>query len=140
MPVRMSAKKFIRMKDKRLSEYDIQRQFIDYMDYKYPFFSKCLIFTHNESIYNRKDLRQLGVRPGTPDIFFMASNGDLNGLWIEFKAGSNKLTPEQEDFEGIAAVMGYGFIVCRSCDEAVAAIKNYLKDDMILSIPSEALE
>jgi len=33
--------------------------------------------------------------PGTPD-FFVGLNG--HAIWIEFKVGSNKLTPEQEEF------------------------------------------
>ena len=73
------------------------------------------------------NLKREGVLSGVWDIFVPIPNprSGACGLWIEMKAGNNKLTTNQEKFrEGLTAY--YKFEVCYTWLEAKAAIEAYL--------------
>lgn len=67
-----------------------------------------------------------GVKKGISDIFVPFPTREASGLYIEMKAGKNKLTPEQKEFGEYAESVGYKFITCWTCDEAAKAIEDYL--------------
>ncbi len=75
------------------------------------------------------NLKREGVLSGVWDIFVPIPNSKLCGcgLWIEMKAGSNKLTANQEKFrEGLTSY--YKFEVCYTWIEAKKVIEGYLKE------------
>lgn len=67
-----------------------------------------------------------GLTPGVPDVFVAIPKGIYHGLFIEFKAGKNKLSESQERFIENARVKGYRVLVCYSCEEAIDRLRNYL--------------
>ncbi len=72
------------------------------------------------------NLKREGVLSGVWDIFVPIPNGEHCGLWIEMKAGRNKLTANQKQFrEGLSAY--YKFAVCYDWIEAKTVIEEYLK-------------
>ena len=71
-------------------------------------------------------LKAEGVTPGVSDIFVPYPSFNAFGLYIEMKAGKNKLTPEQKEFGEYVESVGFKFITCWTCDEAAKAIEEYL--------------
>ena len=114
----------------KLTERQIIDAFFDIIDKTKPKISKYVRRIPTEAIYNKGHLKK-GVRKGTPDIFVMLPKMKGTeiikcGLWIELKAGNNKLTPEQKIFKEISEHMLYSFVICYSPEEAVLAIEKYL--------------
>jgi hypothetical protein len=72
-----------------------------------------------------------GVKAGVADIFVPipvkgADDRWTFGMYIEFKAGKNKLTREQREFLGFAESQRYRFVVAYSWREALDALTEYL--------------
>jgi len=72
-------------------------------------------------------LKAEGVLPGVPDLFLMEASGEYHGLYIEMKFGKNGLTSEQISFFAKAQQRGYKCVVCKSPEEFINEIQNYLK-------------
>ncbi len=70
-------------------------------------------------------LKKTGTLAGVADLFLMHASLS-NGLFIELKVGKNKLTESQKEFKRKAIEARYGYIVCRSFDEFMNEINNYL--------------
>ena len=71
--------------------------------------------------------KKLGYAKGTPDLLIFESRGIHNGLMIELKTEKGRITPEQYDWLGKLNDRGYRAVVCRSVEEAIIVIKDYLK-------------
>lgn len=73
------------------------------------------------------NLKKAGLRVGIPDLFLAVPKHVFPGLFIEIKVEPNK--PSAEQAKVIANLRGasYTVRVCYSADEAIQAIKNYLK-------------
>lgn len=72
------------------------------------------------------NLKREGVLSGVWDIFIPIPRGALGGLFIEMKAGKNKLTDNQKRFkEGLDN--SYSFEVCYSWIEAKEVIQEWLR-------------
>jgi len=69
-----------------------------------------------------------GVRRGVPDICLPVARGEMHGLYIELKRRkSGRTTAEQDDWIELLQAQGYAAIVCRGCNEAIAAIERYMQ-------------
>jgi hypothetical protein len=91
------------------------------------------------SVVEAKILKGQGVRPGVPDLFlavprpptpFSSSvfSGASSGMWIELKAGAKSpVTELQHAMHATLRAHGYVVLVCRTFDEAIKAIADYLK-------------
>ena len=84
-----------------------------------------------------------GTRKGCPDLFLAVPSKPMgeskdpyaalgfalqrrHGLFIELKTPTGRLSPEQIEYHDILSRRGYSVKVCRSTEEAIAAITNYL--------------
>ena len=67
-----------------------------------------------------------GTRRGVPDWHLPVARGGFCGLWIEFKKPSGVMSVEQRDYIGLLKAEGHRVEVCRSPDDAINAVKNYL--------------
>jgi len=81
--------------------------------------------------------KAMGVKKGVLDLFLPFPTFDHSGnsprwtycgLYIEMKAGKNKLTPEQEDWVAYLRTVGYKVVVCWTSREAMIAIETYLAE------------
>jgi hypothetical protein len=72
------------------------------------------------------NLKQEGVKAGTWDVFLPVPRRGYHGLWLEMKAGKNRLTSEQIEFEKNVLAQGYATRVCYSYIEAIEAVTWYL--------------
>lgn len=71
-------------------------------------------------------LKSEGMRKGTLDMQLCVPRGDCCSLWIENKSPRGVLTLEQKLMLKRLASAGAATVVCRSADEAIAAITAYL--------------
>jgi len=69
----------------------------------------------------------LGVKKGISDIFLPYPNERHNGLYIELKTETGTVSKEQNEFLDFTNESGYLAVVCRSKDEAVGVILDYLR-------------
>ncbi len=72
-------------------------------------------------------MKQEGVKRGVWDVFLPYPCGGYHGLYIEFKYGNNKLTPEQKEFGEYLVEHGYKTGVAHSADEALEILNSYLR-------------
>lgn len=71
-----------------------------------------------------------GVKAGVPDLCLPVARGQFHGLYIELKrAKGGRLHPEQRRWLDELGRQGYAAIVCYGWEDAVRAIKEYLKTD-----------
>lgn len=74
-----------------------------------------------------KKLKEEGVTPGVPDLFFHVPRGIFCGLFIEMKRKKySKTSIEQREYHKKLFECGYKVCVCKSFEEAKTAILNYL--------------
>jgi len=71
-------------------------------------------------------LKATGLKPGVWDVFLPLPKHGYHGLYIEMKAGKNKLSDNQEDFGQAAHENGYLTHVCYGWDEAKRVISDYI--------------
>lgn len=69
-----------------------------------------------------------GVKKGVADIFLPIADeiNRLHGLYIEMKAGTNKQSDEQIEFEKFVSEQGYAYHVCYDWRSAATILKDYL--------------
>lgn len=71
-------------------------------------------------------LKAEGVKPGVPDIFLPVARQEWHGLFIELKAGRNKLTQAQTAWHAHLSQQGYRVAVCYGYEAAIEVIEEYL--------------
>lgn len=72
-------------------------------------------------------LKAAGVKAGVPDVCLPVPRGGYHGLYVEMKFGKNKPTKNQQMWIKGLRENGYKAQVCYSCEDAIEAIKGYLK-------------
>lgn len=75
-------------------------------------------------------LRREGLRAGVLDVHLPVACGGAHGLYIEFKAGSNKLTAEQAIEADTLVRDGFTVLTCWSADVAIEATQQYLRGEL----------
>ena len=70
-------------------------------------------------------MKSEGLKAGVWDIFIPIQMGQHCGMWIEMKAGKNRLTPGQFAFRNTVGD-AYKWKVCYSWHDAVEATCEYL--------------
>ena len=70
-----------------------------------------------------------GVTPGVSDLILLVARGGYNGLCIEMKteAKSSKQSETQEAWQKLVEAQGYKYVVCRSLEQFMSVINEYLK-------------
>lgn len=74
-------------------------------------------------------MKALGVKRGVLDIFLPVARHQWNGLYIEMKSSTGKLTEEQEEFGKAVANQNYAVFICRTFEQAKSVIVQYLFGD-----------
>ena len=73
-------------------------------------------------------LKAEGMRPGTPDYFLALPRPPHSGLWIELKRKKGgTLSDNQRDMLAMLEGQRYATDVCYGADQAITAIREYLK-------------
>jgi len=74
-------------------------------------------------------LKRQGVKKGVWDLNLPVPSGFNHGLWIEMKAGKNKLTPEQVDFGAWMTATHHKCVTAWTWTAAALHICRYLRLD-----------
>lgn len=69
------------------------------------------------------NMKKEGVMPGVSDLIVIA-NGKI--LFVEMKAGKNTQQQSQKDFQHKVEDLGFKYILCRSLEEFISAIEEWL--------------
>lgn len=80
------------------------------------------MLTSPRRFFLQKKMYALGVLPGVSDLIIFWP--DRNGVFVELKAGKNKLTDAQCEFRTRISLMGFSFGTCRTLDEFVNFLKS----------------
>lgn len=70
-------------------------------------------------------MQREGVKAGVPDLFVPIVKAPFGGLWIEMKTRKGRLDPKQKFWLDLLSNQ-YAVAVCRSVDDGIETIKNYL--------------
>jgi hypothetical protein len=74
-----------------------------------------------------KKLKDEGVKPGVPDIFFAWPRLGYHGMFIEMKRKKGgRLSESQKFIIDALRSAGYFVVVCKGCEEAQKEICNYM--------------
>lgn len=75
-------------------------------------------------------LKMEGVKAGVADMFWMTSNKNWKGLFVEVKIDKGTQQPNQKAFEAIAKGHGYYYAVVRSIDDCIDLITKFKADEI----------
>lgn len=113
------------------SEHLEQVQLVSMVEAAYPREAAMLFAIPNggdRNILVAAKLKKEGVRRGVPDMFLALPRGGWHGLFIEMKRRrGGVVSREQREYIEALNAAGYRACVCRGCDEAFEAIRDYLK-------------
>jgi hypothetical protein len=71
-----------------------------------------------------------GAKAGVADMFWMISNKNWNGLFVEVKIEKQYQQPNQKAFESIAINHGYYYAIVRSIDDCESLINRFKADEL----------
>lgn len=74
------------------------------------------------------DLKAEGTVPGVSDLILMRQNKRYGALAIEMKTPTGRQSKEQKDWQKRAEAGGWKYVVCRSLDDFMREVNNYLAD------------
>lgn len=109
-------------------EHDLQVSCFKYFRLAYPVYAKNYYSIPNggqRNIIVASKLKAEGALAGVFDTFLSVPKQGFHGLYIEFKAGKNKLTDLQKEFQVAAEKQGYKTAVVYSFDEFKDIIDSY---------------
>lgn len=109
----------------KADEHRLQVQITKWLDWKqdFPFFA-----VPNGGLRNIRvaaALKAEGVKAGVADMFWMISNKNWNGLFVEVKCKGNYQQPSQKKFQAICLKHGYYYAVVRSIEECEELINQF---------------
>jgi len=118
----------IKMAGKKMTESNEQKQLIQWcrLDSRFQY----LFHIPNESVGGQGWLirnRQMGVKPGVPDLFYPIPLNGYHGLFIEMKADKGRLSKEQKRWFDVLTTLGYKCVVAHGWEEARDALIEYTK-------------
>ena len=113
------------------SEHDIQKAFVQWCrlnETKYPALRLAFAVPNaaKRSMALAQIMRDEGLRAGVPD-WWLPVHGLYSGLVIEFKSENGRLTDAQKNYRFELEVIGWRYAVCRTPEEAIAIVEDYLK-------------
>lgn len=120
----------------RREETILQKAVVKYFHLQYP--NEMIINIRNEGKRSKREcgeLKAMGMVAGMPDLFIPSPAHLLNGrawhiahgLFIELKTPKGKISPAQQVVHERLRTSGYQVEVCRTLEEAITVINNYLK-------------
>lgn len=114
----------------RYIESELQKSCVRWFGYQYPEYTLLLFAVPNGGKRNAKEAARLkaeGVRPGVTDLILLVPRGGFAVLCVELKTEDGRLTEKQKEWQDAARKAGSKVVTCRSVDEFVNEINEYLK-------------
>lgn len=123
-------------------ESQIQRSCVQWFRYQFSDIAKLLFAVPNgekrekKLIYTRKGpkmicpagkrLKAEGQTSGVADLILLIPKGNFSSLCIEMKTDEGSQSANQKDWQQLAEKWGNKYVICRSLDDFMREVKNYL--------------
>ena len=109
----------------RHRESEIQRSAVAWFRYSFP---RYLIFAvpngGSRNAIEAANMKREGVMAGVSDLIIVA---DRRVLFVEMKDGKNgRQSEHQKEFQHRVEVLGHRYVVCRSLDDFMAKVKEWI--------------
>jgi len=112
----------------RHNESKLQINCVKWFSYQYSDYVLLSIPNGGKrNIREAQIMKAEGLLAGAADLFLAKSNNKYFGLFIEMKFGKGKQTESQKLFEKNVTANGYQYLICRSFEEFMNVINNYIK-------------
>lgn len=125
----------------RNEEHDLQCACVKWFAYAHPELRGLLFSVPNGGARSKATAGRLkaeGVVAGVADLILLVARVEpckhdigwsnmFHGLCIEMKTKRGYQSPEQKAWQSLVEQYGYKYAVCRSLDEFINTIENYLK-------------
>ena len=130
-----SVGKLIQKKPRKNDESKIQQSFIRWFSLQYSKLDKLLFAIPNggkRSKITASIMKSEGQKRGVADLFLSIPKrtySDIeykNGLYIETKTEDGTQSKEQKEFQKAVESQGYQYTICRSIEEFIKTINDYL--------------
>ena len=113
-------------------EHRLQEACVRYFNMKYPHLRGRLFAVPNggwrDAVTGAK-LKAEGVVPGVSDLILLKSNRHYGALLIEMKRKDGRQSESQKWWQSAVCAEGeYKYVVCRSLDDFMHEVDDYLKD------------
>lgn len=112
-------------------EHRLQASCVRLFRLRYPQYAKLLFAIPNGG---RRDaitgarLKDEGATAGVSDLIFLKPNRFYGSLCIEMKAKGGRQQDTQKEWQKAVEGAGNKYVVCRSVEEFMKSINDYLKD------------
>ena len=113
----------------RNEEHNIQVSCVQWFRYAHNSLSPLLFAVPNggqRNVVVAAKLKAEGVVAGVSDLLLLLPNNDYHALCIEMKSYKGRQTENQKAWQKEVEKQGYKYAVCRSLDEFMNTINNYL--------------
>lgn len=103
-----------------------------WFDAQYPQQAMLLHHSPNEGLLPRTardgaKRKAMGVRAGFPDFILLVARSGYHYLCIELKTAAGRQSDTQKAYEEAVTAVGGKYVICRSLDEFMKVITEYLK-------------
>ena len=115
----------------RHTESRLQVSCVRWFRLQYPKYANNLFAIPNGGKRNSIEasiMKYEGVTAGVPDLFLAVQVNGMPGLFIEMKILTGKLTDAQRNMQQILSMTGYRVATCRSLQEFMDVVTNYMAD------------
>ena len=115
-------------------EHELQVACVEWFRYQYPRLSKRLFAVPNGGYRDRRTAAKLkdeGVISGVSDLILLKPNKHFHALLIEMKVTEkySRQSSEQKEWQKeLTSLDEYKYVVCRSIDDFMREVNDYLKD------------
>jgi len=112
-------------------EHDLQCSCVQWFDLQYPDYALNLFAVPNGG---RRDkvtgarLKAEGVRAGVSDLILLVQRHGYGALLIEMKTRRGAMSAFQKVWREHMQPHGYKYVVCRSLDDFIQTINDYMND------------
>jgi hypothetical protein len=110
-------------------ESKIQIACVTWFNYQFQEYRGLLFSVPNGGLRNKTTasiLKAEGAISGVSDLILMLPNKRYHALCIEMKTDKGKLSDNQEAWRDKALNHGYQYQVCRTIDQFISTVTNYL--------------
>lgn len=112
-------------------EHRIQCSCVQWFRCQYPQFHHNLFSVPNGGKRDKVTAAKLkaeGALAGVADLILLKSNRQYGALLIEMKAGTGRQADTQRQWQKLIQADGYKYVVCRSVDDFVREVNEYIAD------------
>lgn len=111
-------------------EEDLQAACVEWFRYAWRKYWRLLFAVPNGGSRNAKEaanMKRAGVVAGVADLLLLVPNKFYGALCIEMKVGNNSQSDAQKEWERATVEAGNQYAVCRTLDEFMEVVNEYLK-------------